>query len=108
MPRTWCACQGILRAHAFSVDGWKRLLTGRIDLIRQSKLVGQRLLWSLTLRARALLRPLRIRLPVLKRLLSQSLPPATMPDLSRHVHRSADTLLPIASESIVHDGTGDP
>jgi pimeloyl-ACP methyl ester carboxylesterase len=52
-----------LREQAFSMDGWRRLLTGKINLIRQAKLLGQRLLWSLTLRAQPLLRLLRIRSP---------------------------------------------
>jgi len=53
----------LLREHALSVSGWKRLFTGRIDPVRQTKLLGQRLLWSLTSRAQRLLQLVRIRLP---------------------------------------------
>jgi len=54
---------GVLRERVFSVSGWRLLFTGQIDLVRQTKLLGQRLLWSLTSRAQRLLRLLRIRLP---------------------------------------------
>jgi hypothetical protein len=53
----------VLRERAFSVRGWKLLLAGQVDLVKQTKLLGQRLLWSLTSRAQPLLRLLRMRSP---------------------------------------------